>query len=33
MEREDIWVLQNTFNDPKNYKNREQKLNYKTVGV
>jgi hypothetical protein len=26
-------VLKIAFNDPKNYQNGEQKLNYKTVGV
>jgi hypothetical protein len=33
MGREDIRVLKNTFNYPKNCQNREEKLNYKTIGV
>jgi hypothetical protein len=33
MGREDIRVLKDAFNDPKNCQNREQKLNYKIVGV
>jgi hypothetical protein len=33
LRREDIRVLKNTFNYPKNCQNREEKLNYKTIGV
>jgi hypothetical protein len=33
MEREDIRVVKNAFKDPKSYQNREQKLNYETVGI
>jgi hypothetical protein len=33
MGREDNRVVRNAFKDPKNYQNREHKLNYETVGV
>jgi hypothetical protein len=33
MERENIRMVKNAFEDPKNCKNNEYKLNYKTVGV
>jgi hypothetical protein len=31
--REDIRMVKNAFEDPKNFQNNEHKLNYKLVGV
>jgi hypothetical protein len=33
MGRDDIIIVKNEFEDPKNCQNNEHKLNYKTVGV